>query len=80
MTRRPPGVQDALHPDGVPSLTGRDLELLGHLADGLSTPRIAAAMSVTSNTARTRIRRVERKLAVRHRAQVVEAARELGVI
>jgi DNA-binding CsgD family transcriptional regulator len=80
MMRRPPGIGDALHPGGAPGLNERDLELLRHLADGRSTPQIAAAMSVTSNTARTRIRRVQRKLATYERAQVVEAARELGVI
>jgi DNA-binding CsgD family transcriptional regulator len=37
-------------------------------------------MSVTSNTARTRIRRVQRKLATARRGQLVEAARERGVI
>jgi DNA-binding CsgD family transcriptional regulator len=80
MMRRPPGIGDALHPGGAPGLNERDLELLRHLADGRSTPQIAAAMSVTSNTARTRLRRVQRKLAASGRGQVVEAARELGVI
>jgi DNA-binding CsgD family transcriptional regulator len=77
MMRRPPGIGDSLHPGGAPGL---NLELLRHLADGRSTPQIAAAMSVTSNTARTRLRRVQRKLAASERGQVVEAARELGVI
>ena len=79
MMRQPPVDGDAQHPDGAPGLNERDLELLRHLADGRSTPQIAAAMSVTSNTARTRIRRVQRKLAT-HRGQMVEAARERGVI
>jgi DNA-binding CsgD family transcriptional regulator len=80
MMRRPPADGDARHPDGAPGLNERDLELLRHLADGRSTPQIAAAMSVTSNTARTRIRRVQRKLATARRGQIVEAARERGVI
>ena len=80
MMRRPPVDGDARHPDGAPGLNERDLELLRHLADGRSTPQIAAAMSVTSNTARTRIRRVQRKLATARRGQIVEAARERGVI
>ena len=79
MMRQPPVDGDAQPPDGAPGLNERDLELLRHLADGRSTPQIAAAMSVTSNTARTRIRRVQRKLAT-HRGQMVEAARERGVI
>lgn len=64
----------------VESLTARDLELLRHLADGRSTGQIAAAMSVTGNTTRTRIRRVQRKLVVGRREHVVAAARRLGVV
>jgi DNA-binding CsgD family transcriptional regulator len=54
--------------------------LLQHLAEGRSTSEIAAAMSVTRNTVRTRIRRVQGKLAVPARGRVVDAARDLGVI
>jgi DNA-binding CsgD family transcriptional regulator len=50
------------------------------MAEGRSTSQIAAAMSVTSNTARTRIRRVQGKLAASGRGRVVAAARERGVI
>jgi DNA-binding CsgD family transcriptional regulator len=64
----------------ISGLTSRDLELLGHLADGRSTGQIAAAMSVTGNTTRTRIRRVQRKLVVARREHVVAAARQLGVV
>ena len=66
--------------DGVPVLSDRDRELLRHLAEGRSTSEIAAAMSVTRNTVRTRIRRVRGKLAVPARDRVVDAARDLGVI
>jgi DNA-binding CsgD family transcriptional regulator len=65
---------------GSPALTDRDVELLRYMADGRSTAQIAAAMSVTNNTARTRIRRVQGKLAASGRRQVVAAARERGVI
>ena len=66
--------------DLAPSVTARDLELLRHLADELSTARIAAAMSITTNTARTRIRRLEGKLSVVGREQVVDCARQHGLI
>jgi DNA-binding CsgD family transcriptional regulator len=66
--------------DGVPVLSDRDRELIRHLAAGRSTSQIAAAMSVTSNTTRTRIRRVQGKLAVTGRGRVVNAARDLGVL
>ena len=60
-----------------PALTVRDVELLGHLAAGRSTAQIAAAMSLTPNTVRTRIRRVTRKLAVSGREHAAQRAREL---
>jgi DNA-binding CsgD family transcriptional regulator len=69
---------------GAPSpadrLTDRDRELVRHLADGRSTAQIAAAMSVSSNTARTRIRRVSGKLSVAGRHEIVAAARVLGLV
>ena len=72
---------DGAHPfDDGPFLTDRDRELLRHLAEGRSTARIAAAMSVTGNTARTRIRRLQGKLDAPDRRRVVVAARDLGVI
>lgn len=61
-------------------LTDRDLELVRHLAQGRSTAQIARAMAVSSNTARTRIRRVSGKLAVADRYAVVAAARSLGLV
>ena len=77
---RPRRRGDPLAADGVPVLTDRDVELLRYMAQGRSTSQIAAAMSVTNNTARTRIRRVQGKLAASGRPQVVAAARERGVI
>lgn len=60
-------------------LTGRDLETLT-LAERRSTAQIAAAMSISSNTVRTRVRRLLRKLAVGDRAQAADRARELRFI
>jgi DNA-binding CsgD family transcriptional regulator len=62
------------------SLTGRDLEALRHLAAGRSTGAIAAAMSVSSNTVRTRIHRLQDKLGAPTRDQVVPRARTLGIL
>jgi two-component system response regulator DesR len=63
-----------------PALNERDVEVLRLLADGRSTAGIAVAMAITPNTVRTRIRRVQRKLDVIPRDQVVHRARDLGVI
>jgi DNA-binding NarL/FixJ family response regulator len=67
------------HP-GAPDLNPRDLTVLDHLAEGTSTAGIASALSISGNTARTRIRRVQRKLDVSDRAAAVRAARDLGVL
>jgi DNA-binding NarL/FixJ family response regulator len=61
-------------------LNPRDLELLGHLAAGRSTAQVATAMSLSSNSVRTRIRRVQGKLSVEDRRQVVGRAHTLGLV
>jgi DNA-binding CsgD family transcriptional regulator len=76
MTRS--SVGDVVQSLGESSLNAGDLELLRHLEHGMSTSQIAAAMFVTSNTTRGRIRRVERKLAVWGRGQMVEAAHAIA--
>ena len=72
-TRRSPGLLAS-------SLTGRDRELVRHLVDERSTAQIAAAMSVSRNTARTRIRRVVGKLAVTDRHEIVGVAQVRGLV
>lgn len=67
-------------PEGPRALSARDLRVLGFLAEGRSTGQIAAALSVSSNTARTRIRRVQGKLGVADRAAAVRAAGDLRVL
>lgn len=62
------------------ALTERDLQTARHLAAGLSTAAIAAAMSISTNTARTRIRRLQRMLGAPTRAQVVAQARALDIL
>ena len=73
-----PAITDGVDQEGT--LTGRDLEVLRHLAAGRSTAGIAAAMSISSNTVRTRIRRLANKLGAPARDQVVSRARILGVL
>jgi LuxR family maltose regulon positive regulatory protein len=62
------------------TLNARDLLVIECLVEGRSTARIASVLSVSRNTARTRIRRVQRKLDVTDRAAAVRAARDLGVL
>ena len=61
------------------NLTERDVVLLRCLGSGGSTAQVAAELSVSANTARTRIRRVQRKLGVSSRSQLVSAGRALDL-
>ncbi len=61
-------------------LTPRELEVLGHLAELLSTEEIASAMFVSVNTVRTHVRSILRKLGVPRRNAAVRRARELHLI
>jgi LuxR family maltose regulon positive regulatory protein len=58
----------------------RELEVLGHLAQLLSTAEIAAAMFVSVNTVRTHIRSILRKLGATRRNEAVRRARELEIL
>jgi DNA-binding CsgD family transcriptional regulator len=66
-------------PDGQ-GVNGRDVELLRLLAAGRSTAQIAALYSVSGNTARTKIRRVQGKLDASDRGAAVRVARHLGFL
>jgi LuxR family maltose regulon positive regulatory protein len=61
-------------------LTPRELEVLGHLAELLSTEEIAEVMFVSVNTVRTHVRSILRKLGVPRRNAAVRRARELDLI
>jgi LuxR family maltose regulon positive regulatory protein len=64
----------------VESLTQKELEVLGYLADLLTTEEIANAMFVSVNTTRTHVRSVLRKLGVSRRNAAVRRARELHLL
>ena len=66
--------------DSAPTLSDRDLRVLECLASGHSTAQIAAVLSVSSNTARTKIRRIQGKLDVTDRAATVRTAEDLGIL
>jgi response regulator RpfG family c-di-GMP phosphodiesterase/DNA-binding CsgD family transcriptional regulator len=55
-------------------ITPRERELLGHLASGLSLPDIAAAMSISMNTARNHTQRVIEKLGAHSTLEAVVIA------
>ncbi|MGY1739591.1 MULTISPECIES: LuxR C-terminal-related transcriptional regulator [unclassified Blastococcus] len=61
-------------------LSARELEVLGHLAQLLSTEEVAAALFVSVNTVRTHVRSILRKLDVTRRTDAVRRARELHLL
>jgi DNA-binding NarL/FixJ family response regulator len=65
-TRRPgPDVADP----GLATLSGREYEVLRHLADGLTDRTIAERLGISPRTVETHVGSILRKLGVRNRAQ-----------
>jgi DNA-binding CsgD family transcriptional regulator len=79
MTRLPADAT-ALRRPVLPVLTPRELQAIQLLARQMSTPQISAAMSISVNTVRTRVRRALRKLGTDDRQGAVQMARERGLI
>jgi LuxR family maltose regulon positive regulatory protein len=71
---------DPRAPEVVEALTAKELEVLGHLEELLTTEEIAEKMFVTVNTVRTHVRSILRKLGVNRRNAAVRKARSLGLL
>jgi ATP/maltotriose-dependent transcriptional regulator MalT len=66
---------------GVPvALTGREVEILGLLAEGLGNKAIAGRLGISEHTVKTHVTSVFAKLAVSTRAEAVANAIRLGLI
>ncbi|WP_241384259.1 response regulator [Rhodococcus sp. CH91] len=62
------------------SLTGREVEVLGLVAEGLSNHRIAERLHLTEGTVKSHLARIYTKLGVESRTAAVASATELGYI
>ncbi|MEY2516407.1 MAG: hypothetical protein QOJ89_3765 [bacterium] len=67
-------------PDALAELTDRELEVLRHIARGLSNAEIATAMFLSQATIKTHVNRILTKLHLRDRTQAAVLAYETGVV
>ena len=71
-----------LGPDGVGEddrlITKREEEVLQHIADGLSTPEVAAALFISQKTVKNHLAAIYQKLDARDRTQAVVRAVRMG--
>ncbi len=77
---RQPRAAPATPPAALAELTARELEVMRHIAFGLSNHEIARALVVGESTVKTHVARIFMKLGLRDRAQVVVAAYESGLV
>jgi ATP/maltotriose-dependent transcriptional regulator MalT len=62
------------------ALTGRELEVLRLIADGLSNYEIAVRLFVGVSTVKTHVNRIFSKLCTKNRTQAVARRRELRLL
>jgi len=74
------GELSVVPPSPTTLLSQRQLLVVQLLAMGMSTTQIAAAMSISVNTVRTRVRRAMRALGADDRPGAVKLARDHGLV
>ncbi len=61
-------------------MTGRELEVLGLMAEGLSNQQIAARLFIAVSTVKSYVNAIFKKLGVESCTRAVAAARRLGLV
>lgn len=61
-------------PEAIASLSDREREVLGHLADGLTYASIARRMNLSPHTVDTYLRRIRGKTKARNRVHLLRLA------
>ena len=61
-------------------LTGRELEVLTHIGDGLTNREIAEQMTVAISTVKWYVRQIYNKLGVENRPEAIVRGRDLGLL
>jgi DNA-binding NarL/FixJ family response regulator len=64
----------------IPTLTARELEVLRHLASGLTVGQTSTRIGVSPSTVESHVTKLYRKLGVRTRVQAIARAASLGLI
>lgn len=67
-------------PERIRDLSQRELEVLRHLAAGLSNTEIASELFISQGTVKTHVTRILTKLGLRDRVQAVVLAYETGLV
>lgn len=79
LARPGPAADRQLDPPG-PDLRERESQILGFVAKGFNFPEIGKLSGISTNTVRTHIYRIYRKLSVHSRGEAVFDAQKLGLL